>query len=179
MAEPTDQPQTAQTLRDLTSAVWLLVIIATLDLGVSLFSTFVRNPAFSPTVAAPIEQTSMMRGAIDRYIDFYKWPIEKKIEAASVIALATHQIADGKVKSIISEILKQEPGIEFYYKVGDELSDHTRDVRKGTTYGDGEIIFFTGSPAQFRFSTTYSHGRIQGLGDMPVERLSTLINAKR
>jgi hypothetical protein len=95
-----------------------------------------------------------------------------------VIALATHRIEKDQVKTVIAEILKQTPGTTFYYKIGDEWRTH-QPLRPNTSYGEGQVMFFVGSPAQFRFSTSYHDGRITGLGDMPLDVLRKKIGEQR
>jgi hypothetical protein len=36
-------------------------------------------------------------------------------------------------------------------------------------YGDGVVIFFTGSPASMSMSMSFSGDRIHGLGDIPLQ----------
>lgn len=110
---------------------------------------------------------------------FYQWPLEKQIQKASVIAVATWQQADGILKCVISEILKQASNTTFHFKIGDEFPRGNQRVQDGTSYGDGQIIFFTGSPPMFRYATTYSSNRIIGMGDMPITELRSLIQQQR
>jgi hypothetical protein len=101
---------------------------------------------------------------------FHELGIDEQIAQASVIALARYEpAADGEKKAIIREILKQDPGTEMYYKVGDEYAPASHFVASGTDYGDGVVIFFTGSPAMMMMSMGYSGDRIRGLGDIPIE----------
>lgn len=96
--------------------------------------------------------------------------IEQQIEASSVIALARFEEApDGEMKAVIEEVLKKTPGTTFRYDVGDEYPQASRYPRDGTDYGDGIVIFFTGSPATMSMLTTISDDRISGLGDIPVQ----------
>ena len=110
------------------------------------------------------------------YNNFHDWPVEKQIASASVIAITKWQTSDSTAKCIISEIVKQAPNTTFYYKVGDELRQQSRRLENNTSYGDGELVFFTGSPASFRYSTTLRDGRISGMGDLPVTELRELIH---
>lgn len=105
---------------------------------------------------------------------FYELKLEDQIKKASVIALAKYEPSpDGKMKAIIKEFLKKEPGTTIYYKVGDEYAASSYYPKDKTTYGDGVIIFFVGSPATMRMSMTYQGDRIHGLGDLPLELLKS------
>jgi hypothetical protein len=116
----------------------------------------------------------------DEFEGFHDWPIEKKIQSASVIAITTYKKEeDGRLKSIITSIPKQPEGGTFNYKIGDEYVPGGRYPRANTQYGDGDVIFFTGSPPMMRLSYSYAEGRIGGMGELPVEKLNELIKAHK
>jgi hypothetical protein len=101
---------------------------------------------------------------------FYELSAEEQIERASVIALAKYQAAeDGRMKAVLTEFLKKNDGTTFHYDVGDEYGPSSYYPKDGTSYGDGLVIFFEGSPAMMRSSMSYSGDRIHSLGDMPIE----------
>ncbi len=75
------------------------------------------------------------------------------------------------MKAVIKEFLKKEPGTTIYYSVGDVYESMHHAPIENTSYEDGLIIFFTGSPATMKMSMTYSGNRIHGLGDLPIELL--------
>lgn len=105
-------------------------------------------------------------------VPFHDLALEEKIERSSVIALAKYEpSSDGKMKAIIKEFLKKDPDVKLYYKVGDEYPSSSYYPKERTSYGDGVVIFFTGSPATMRMSMTFSGDRIRGLGELPVELL--------
>ena len=105
-------------------------------------------------------------------IQFHELEIDEQIKLATVIAVATYEPANGgEVRAVISEILKKDPGTTFYYDVGDEYPDAKYQLRESTRYGDGVVIFFTGSPARMKISMTYSGDRISSLGDLPLKLL--------
>jgi hypothetical protein len=167
-------------LQRLNVAVWVLVLLAALNLIALLFQTFF--PPYIATRAMESLRGTPMASRIEsmtRYNDFHAWSLEKQIESASVIALAEHKVADGKVRTYITEIFRQQPDVTFNYKVGDEYASHAQPVRENTTYGDGEVMFFVGSPAGFIYSTTYSGDRILGMGDLPISTLRKMIQAQK
>ena len=103
---------------------------------------------------------------------FHELTLAEQIKQSSVIALAKYETApDGKMKAVIKEFLKKEPDVTIYYKVGDEYTPSSYYPKKNTSYGDGLVMFFTGSPAMMRMSMSYSGDRIGGLGDLPLELL--------
>lgn len=103
---------------------------------------------------------------------FHELELDEQIKLSSVIALAEYVPAkDGKMKAIITELLKNEPGTNVYYNVGDEYTHSSYYPTENTNRGDGMVIFFIGSPAQMRMSMTYRGDRIMGLGDMPIKLL--------
>lgn len=175
MTDPAPADQTARSLRGLSVAVWVLAIILALNLVVSILALV--SPAFLSKRIMEIvpEMSSSERSSVMEYNSFHDWPIEKQIESSSVIALAKMEKSESTWKCIITEILKQKPNTQFYYKVGDEYRHGSYPVRDDTDYGDGQILFFTGSPASFRYSTTFKGDRLNGLGDMPIRELRELI----
>lgn len=177
MTEPIKTDSETSSIRKLTIAVWILCILTTINICLSLFGAFfsgavtkhtrdsLRNDAF-PSSTATYE---------DQYKDFHEWTLEQQIQKASVIAIARYEKENGRLKCVISEILKQAPGTRFYYKVGTEYRPGSLYPRKDTVYGDGQVIFFTGSPASMRYSCSFEGDRIGGLGDMPIEMLREAI----
>jgi hypothetical protein len=101
---------------------------------------------------------------------FYDLTLDEQINQASVIALATYEMQpDGRLAAIIKEFLKNAPGTTIYHNIGEEYPGSSHYPKDNTVYGDGVLIFFTGSPATMRLSMTYSGDRIGGLGDMPMD----------
>ena len=43
------------------------------------------------------------------------------IKLSSVITISMHEVDGGRGKCVLREVLKQSPGVRFYYKVGDEF----------------------------------------------------------
>jgi len=105
-------------------------------------------------------------------VPFHELKLEEQIKHASVIALAKYEPSpDGKMKAIIKEFLKKEPDVTVYYNIGDEYPFSSYYPKDNVNYGDGLVIFFTGSPATMKMSMSYSGDRIRSLGDLPLELL--------
>ena len=101
-------------------------------------------------------------------------PLEEKVMEASVIALARYEEREGKLVSIISEILKKDPAVTFHYQVGDDFG-YPGEIRENSRYGEGKVIFFVGSPADMRTASAIHEGRIAGEGGMPLERFREMV----
>ena len=177
MEAMTQRDENTAAIRRLTAAVWALVIVVGLNLATSVYRAFFFASVF------PIHPGSMTSSVDyeghDPLGDFHSWPIEKQVQSASVIAFTTYKREDGKLKSIITSVPKLTPGVEFRYKVGDEYTPESRYPRENATYGEGEVMFFTGSPPLMRFSASYSEGRVAGLGDIPIQKLSEFISQEK
>ncbi len=111
---------------------------------------------------------------------FYELSSDEQIQTASVIVLAKYESAqDGKVKAVISQFLKKDDNVTFHYKIGDELVSSSYYPRENTSYGDGLVVFFAGSPLSQKISMPYDGDRIRSLGDMPMELFKNKCNASK
>jgi hypothetical protein len=137
--------------------------------GSVLFGSMVPTSRWSAS-SGPVTTTQQIDEDEKKSSPFYELPIEQQIEEASIIALARYEPAeDGRMRAVLKEILKQKDGVTFYYQLGDEYTPSSYYPKSGTSYGDGIVIFFEGSPAMMRRAISYSGNRITGLGDMPIE----------
>lgn len=144
----------ARKAKRLSCAVWILALL--------LCGTLVVSYA----VLRSLSVTSSTFGRLS--------PAEQ-IQSASVIALAKWEKSDSTLKCVVSDILKRAPNTTFYYKVGDEFRRGNMHVTANTDYGDGQVLFFVGSPATFEFAVTFRNDRIGSMGDMPISDLRELI----
>lgn len=150
-AQPTDHTQ--RKVRRLTAAVWILSGI----IAIGVFTVAVQFCSWSNPCAS-------LNGSP-----------EKKIRAASVIALARYEKSGSTLRCVITEILKQTPNTAFYYRVGDEFRHGNTEIRENTDYGDGQILFFVGSPAEHCESVAFSGDRLRWMGAMPITQLRQII----
>lgn len=136
-------------------------------LGTSMmFSTFVTHRSGGPDAMHTTTRHIDERGEVP----FYELPFEEQIKQASVIAIAKYEPAeDGRMKAVLKEFLKKNDGALFHYDIGEEYQPSSYYPKEGTSYGDGIVIFFTGSPAMMTKAMTYSGDRIPSLGDMPMK----------
>jgi hypothetical protein len=158
MTSSSTSDPTQRKIKRLSIAVWILAIL----LCVTLLVSFVL-----------VYSLSITRGEFDRLSP------EQRVEAASVIALARWQKSGSTLRCVISEILKQTPNTKFYYKVGDEFRAGNQRATENADFGDGEILFFTGSPARLELITAYRGDRITGLGDMPISTLREIVHRSK
>ena len=148
-------PDTTQRkIKPLSLAVWLLAILLCITVLVSF---------------AVMRSSSVIRSDIER-----RSP-ESRVQSASVIALSKWETSDSTLRCVVTEILKQAPDTGFHYKVGDEISTLNQRVRGNADYGDGQVLFFTGSPARLEEATAYRGDRITGLGNIPITDLREII----
>ena len=120
--------------------------------------------------SAGSESSKSLENSYELLNEFHDLEVDEQIKLARVIAIAKYEPSDdGKSIAVISEILKLQPGTSFYYDIGDEFPDSLYFPEDKTNYGDGLVIFFTGSPAMMRLSMTYSGERIRSLGDLPLK----------
>lgn len=168
-----------KSINKLTTAVWVvafsLIGIIVLSLASWIFTDFYINQFInastdlSQDIERPALVSSVVKEASAPSKQFYDLPIEEQIQNASLIAVARYEQApDGRMKAIITDILKKDPDAISYYAIGDEHPSSSYYPSEKSSRGDGVILFFTGSPVSMRLSMTYEGDRIRGLGDMPL-----------
>ncbi|HET7766381.1 MAG TPA: hypothetical protein VFK92_14940 [Burkholderiales bacterium] len=150
-------------------AVWYLAAYAITPMFASRIEREANKHLSERGRPAPPSE-SEAAGAVEPGKPFHELGIDEQIKKSSVIALARYERApDGRMRAIIREFLKKDPNVTIYYNVGDEYKSSSYYPSARKSYGDGIVIFFTGSPATMRMSMTYSGDRIGGLGDIPLE----------
>jgi hypothetical protein len=170
---------TDRSINRLTVAIWVVGLALIANLLLSLFPLifpqyYLSRFAESSFSSDPVEHSypESFNRIIEPEVQFYDLPLEEQIAKASVIAVARYEAApDGRMRAIISEILKKESGTVFYYKVGDEHPSSSYFPRENERHGEGLVIFFEGSPATIRLSMSFDGDRIRSLGDLPLELL--------
>jgi len=169
--DPADQV-TIRALRRLTIAVWALVLVVGVSAVVPMIAYVPWLMSMWSHTEGPVSARSGGSSrSMMRYENFHDLPIDKQVASASVIAIARYQKDGEKLKCVVSEILKQAPDTDFFFKVGDEYPSCSRYPKSNELYGDGVLMFFVGSPAEFRYSTSFSGDRLVGLGEMPIDLL--------
>lgn len=174
----TPQPNPDSAIRRLTVAVWILIALVIINICISLLGALFPLATAKRLAVSTPETFSSSLAPLEEYNNFSDWPLKKQIENATVIAVIRYEKDGDRFKAIISEILKQDPNVDFHYKVGDEYSLAGFVPREGTTYGDGSIIFFTGTHALMRYGCDLFGDRIAAFGDMSLDVLKQLVNKK-
>lgn len=177
MMKPTQSDALVRAIRRLTIAVWALVALVGVYVGLYLIAyiPYFTSPGTFASNEVPSSNPSSVATA--KYEKLHDLPPEEMIKRASVIVLTRHEVDGDRGKCVLAEILKQSPGTRFYYKVGDEFQHCSFNPKESSSYGEGQVTFFAGNPAQMRYSTTYFGERISGLGDMPLGELRAQIAA--
>ena len=120
-----------------------------------------------------------IRPAKEELSDFDQRIVESTIQSASVIALTKWERSRCTLRCVVTDILKQAPGSAFYYKVGDEISDLDEQVASNVSRGDGQVLFYTGSPARLEQTATYYGDRIAGFAGIPISNLREIVDRSK
>lgn len=174
-----DNDKLAASIRSLTIAVWCLRVVFGLQLlvvGWTTLRAFMwRSANVQPVSRAASKAPQDEQAAAE---EFQALPLEQKIAKASAIAITRYKRDGNSLRPIITEIPKVRAGTKIHYQVGQELEVDSHQIEPGTDFGDGDVVFFTGNPAEMSQSFSYSHDRI-GYGDMPLGRLRELAKAAK
>jgi hypothetical protein len=111
--------------------------------------------------------------------DFHRWPTEKQVAVSSVIVRGEWKWERGINKCIIAEIIKQDPGTDFPFQVGDRFPLGDMPARADADYGDGSVMFLTGARASLRFTSGLRDGRLLGAGNIRLEKLRDVVLKER
>lgn len=176
-----NESEIAKAIRSLTVAVWALVVVFIVGLILPFVWTIFAYGPFTSDVSSGSTSggggtAASMTMWEDEFNGFHEWPVEKQIANASAILVTRHTTGDAEPKNIISEILFLKPGTTLAYAVGDEFLPYGRPVDGSQLVGDGEIVFLTGSPPSFKYSTTYSGDECPGLDGLSIDALKILIS---
>jgi hypothetical protein len=172
-ANPNDGLTTA--VKRLTIALWCLCALLAVWLGMSLWSlvsptTFVGSSDYGST---RITSGEVFPGG--DLANFHDFKIDEKIKRSSVVLVVENRRQGNRIAAVVSEILKKDPGTNLHYEVGDVYESLSHVQHADEVYGDGQVAFLLGDPAQMVSSYSYSKGRIGGLGDMKLEAFRELV----
>lgn len=184
MTEEQKPDALAKAIRLLTIAVWCLcaAIIAQVGLYVWGYATSMRwsrQMASSSTTSVPSKGSKNSRPPAIEWESLHDLPPEQMVAKASVILLTSYEDVGDRYKAVVAEVLKQDPGVELYYSVGDEFQTLSFAKEKGVTCGEGQVVFMAGNPASMRSSYGITNGRIGGLGDIPLTTLREMVKKKK
>ena len=182
MTEPGSDP-IVRAIRGLTIAVWVLcgltfVQVAYYGLSYAMSWKWIRQTAGgsrSETTSTTSYEPSTAGRETDSGAGFHDLAAEQKVDRASAILLVSYQKDGDRFKAIVAEVLKLKPGVELHYNVGDEMVMYSYYPSDNASRGEGQVVFMLGSPAEMRSSYSFDHGRIGGMGDMPIEKLREMV----
>jgi hypothetical protein len=97
---------------------------------------------------------------------------DQKISESTVLAVARYSDAeDGSKIATIAEIYKDNPDIDFDYKVGENYQSLKYYPKSESHKKTGVVIFFAGSPPKYRHALYLYDDRVSGFGEMPLNVL--------
>lgn len=174
MEAPAQLDGMAKSIRSLTVAVWFLaaVNLALLVLvGVAyVLPSRLKNPAGD---GAGAEASSS---------SFESWeglPFEEKVKRSTVVLITENRREGGLIRAYIKEELKRKPGTVFQYGVGTEYPALSVVPKENTSYGDGSLVFLSGSPASNQSSVSIFGGYVPALENMSLERVRQVVAASK
>lgn len=171
MTDPKEHDAVSRSIKKLTVGFCIMTVISFLNLGVSIILLVCTLGGGNvPRVWTNSSET--VRKLKSR-------PLEEQLEAASVVALSTWRKDGGDYRAVITEILKHREGTNFAYKVGDEVRRSRRNDRAGVDYGEGEVMFFMGSPAKLEYSIAYSEGRLRNDEGSEISALREILRSRQ
>lgn len=153
--------------------VWVLVVLTGLNL-IATLAMGITPSVFAQRLNRQIANQQPIGVQQDPYENFHSWPLEKQLRTATLVLRMEYQKDGNRYKSIIREVIKQNADTKFYYKIGDEFPELSMMQEKDCVYGDGQIAFLVGSPAEMRYATSYSNNKLSALGGMPLDDLKQL-----
>jgi hypothetical protein len=177
--EPSQIDSLVRVIKRLTVAVWVLVVLFAVYVGIYLSDQVSFRRSLAPIASRELGRLGPPPADAESFQTLYGLPPEEMVKRASVITISRHEAEGNRGKCVLTEILKQSAGVKFYYKVGDEFQHCNFDPKEASRYGEGEVTFFVGSPAEMRYATTFSGERLSGLGDMPISELRALIASEQ
>jgi hypothetical protein len=166
----------ARSVRALAVVVGCLALALLVQFGFYAYS-FYRASTF-PARYSTHSASNVESGRSAGGRDFDTLPAEEKIKRARGILVTKHQQEGGKLRAIVSEILKQPKDEPLRYAVGQEYPDLSRYDGDIGTFGDGDVVLFVNSSSYMSESYTYRDGRISGLQEMPLALFRSIATGK-
>lgn len=170
----------ARSVRRQSIALWALLAVLVLLYGTPWILFLVQSMRYPDTRGIPAAESKVaeprpVEEAWDN--DFHARSPQDKIDRATAILLTRIEQDGARHRQIVAEILKREPDVRLYYKVGDEYEglSHAAPPDCPGCGGQGSIVFLLGNPATMAESMTYEGDRILALGDMPIAEIRRLI----
>ena len=180
MTEEQEPDALTKAIKLLTIAVWCLCVAVIAQVGLYVWSyvtsmRWSRQMASTSTTSVTPKRSKEFGSSPIQWESLHDLPPEQMVAKASVILLTSYEDVGDRYKAVVAEVLKQDPGVELYYKVGDEFQTLSFAKERGQTCGEGQVVFMTGNPASMNSSYGFTNGRIGGLGDIPLAALREMV----
>jgi hypothetical protein len=161
--------QIAKGIRGLTIAIWSLVAVSLFQ--VAAWMVPMLAPNFYMRYIAP----STPDAPRESFENWQGLSFEDKVKRSSIVLITEYKSEGGKLRAIIKEELKRQPGTTYHYAVGDEYLPLSIVPRENTTYGEGSLVLLQGSPAVNRESYSIFNGSVSSLGEMPLSKVRKIV----
>ena len=100
---------------------------------------------------------------------------EEIVTDATLIVYGKSKIVNNQIVTSFDKVLWADDGIEVGYELGHVLNKDF--VRPGTSYGNGQILFYMGADGKNHFSTWYEHdGYLPGWEDKSLDEFIQHLN---
>lgn len=180
--EQSTQKELISTIRSLSIAVWVLVVIGIVNLGIYFYSSRgiyksveeSANIQLQPEELKPVNAKKQISAKSYPEIPFHELGPKETIERSKVIFMTKNVDKGDKMVCIITEVLKKANNYTFYYKPGDEYQSCSRFKKPNTRYGGGSIHFISEGFGLVSSSSIYGD-RIPGLNDIPLSLFKEMI----
>jgi hypothetical protein len=180
MSEEQKPEALTKAIKLLTVAVWCLCAAVVGQVAYSAWAytysmRWTRQMASTSTTSVTSKRSKEFDSPPIQWESLHDLPPEQMVAKASVILLTSYEDVGDRYKAVVAEVLKQDPGVELYYSVGDELPHLSFAKERGQTCGEGQVVFMTGNPASMSSSYGITNGRIGGLGDISLTTLREMV----
>lgn len=169
-----DLSSLTRSVRRLTVAVWCLVGLFAISYVAPWAMFALSRPGHSVSTGQISNAPSSQPPVPEEFDnDFSARPPAEQVKKATVILLTKFTTTSGGREETISEILKQDPKVRFYYKIGDMSPMPYADTKAGC--GEpvisckeqrqaGQVVLLQGNPARPTVSYSYHDDRVGGMG---------------
>lgn len=164
----------------LTVAVWCLCMAMVLQFGFYAWSyinsmRWSRQMSSTSTPSGTSKRLKELESSSIQWESLHDLPADQMVAKASVILLTSYEDVGDRYKAVLAEVIKQNPGVELHYAVGDEFPNLSFAKERGKTCGEGNVVFMTGNPASMNTAYGFTNGRIGGLGDISLTTLREMV----
>jgi hypothetical protein len=154
--------------------LWILVGIALMILCILLVGEIRTTLLYSKL--PKMLSKEMEQREPEETMNFAKWPIERQVGMSTLILRTEWKLENGTYKCIIAEVIKGAGSSDGPYRIGEEYSTDNTPAREGLDVGEGEVLFFTGSPPNWQYSSVIRAGKVVGMRGITIDTLRNMVN---